>query len=136
MSNMSAIHTTEIEQPALVALVPRVNIGIFCDNPQSAALMQAVASDRRMAKAHVNVQLGGIPAAAQFYSQEPTPNVVIVESHGDRAGCAQVLRQPREESPILESAKTVDDDHGGAGLGRRVDVAADRQPFARGDLKH
>ena len=86
MSNISALSTTEVEAPALVALVPRVNIGIFCDNPQTAALMQAAANDRRMAKAHVNVQLGGIPAAAQFYTQEPTPNVVIVESHGDRVG--------------------------------------------------
>ena len=93
MSNISALSTTEVEAPALVALVPRVNIGIFCDNPQTAALMQAAANDRRMAKAHVNVQLGGIPAAAQFYTQEPTPNVVIVESHGDRAGVMAELAQ-------------------------------------------
>ena len=93
MSNVSALSTTEVEPPALVALIPRVNIGIFCDNPQTAALMQAVASDRRMAKAHVNVQLGGIPAAAQFYGQEPTPNVVIVESHGDRTRVMAELAQ-------------------------------------------
>ena len=93
MSNISAISTTEVEAPALVALVPRVNIGVFCDNPQTAALMQAVANDRRMAKAHVNIQLGGIPAAAQFYAQEPTPNVVMVESHGDRTRVMAELAQ-------------------------------------------
>ncbi len=68
-----------------VALIPRVSIGMFCDNPQSAQVMQAAASDRRMARAHVNIQMGGIPGATQYYAQEPTPNVVIVESHGDRA---------------------------------------------------
>ena len=93
MSNITAISTTEVEAPALVALVPRINIGVFCDNPQTAALMQAVANDRRMAKAHVNIQLGGIPAAAQFYAQEPTPNVVMVESHGDRTRVMAELAQ-------------------------------------------
>ena len=93
MSSISAISTTEVEAPALVALVPRINIGVFCDNPQTAALMQAVANDRRMAKAHVNIQLGGIPAAAQFYTQEPTPNVVMVESHGDRTRVMAELAQ-------------------------------------------
>jgi pilus assembly protein CpaE len=68
-----------------VALIPRVSIGMFCDNPQSAQVMQAAASDRRLARAHVNIQMGGIPGATQYYAQEPTPNVVIVESHGDRA---------------------------------------------------
>ena len=68
-----------------VAVVPRVNIGIFCDNPQSAQVMQAASGDRRMSKAHVTVQMGGIVGATQFYGQEPTPHVVIVESHGNRS---------------------------------------------------
>ncbi len=67
-----------------VAIVPRINIGIFCDNPQSAQVMQAAASDRRMSKAHVNLQMGGTLGAAQYHAQEPTPHVIIVESHGDR----------------------------------------------------
>ncbi|MDE2384156.1 MAG: AAA family ATPase [Alphaproteobacteria bacterium] len=76
-----------------VALVPRINIGIFCDNPQSAQVMQAASADRRMAKAHVNVQMGGIPGATQYYGQEPTPHVVVVESHGDRAKVMAELGQ-------------------------------------------
>ena len=76
-----------------VAIVPRISIGIFCDNPQTEQVMQAAAADRRMSKAHVNIQSGGIPAAAQFYGQEPTPNVVIVESHGDRAHVMSELGQ-------------------------------------------
>ena len=70
---------------SLVALIPRIAIGIFCDNAQSTAVMQAAANDRRMAKAHITIQNGGISGAAIAYQQQATPNVVIVESHGDRA---------------------------------------------------
>ncbi|MDP8995540.1 MAG: hypothetical protein M3O03_00845, partial [Pseudomonadota bacterium] len=71
-----------------VSIVPRISIGIFCDNPNSAAVMQAAANDRRMAKAHVTIESSGIVGATAAYAQEATPNVVIVESHGD---CAQVM---------------------------------------------
>ena len=68
----------------LVALVPRVNIQAFCDNQQTAEAMQAAAADRRMSRAHVSIQLGGIMAAAQVYQTQATPNVLLVESHGSR----------------------------------------------------
>jgi pilus assembly protein CpaE len=67
-----------------VALVPRINIGIFCENQQTGQTLQAASVDRRMARAHVSIQLGGIAAAAQVYHSEATPNVVVVESRGDR----------------------------------------------------
>src|SRR5690606_1883207 len=38
------------------------------------------ARDRRMARAHVKVQTGGIMAAAEFYQAAATPNLIIVES--------------------------------------------------------
>ena len=68
----------------LVALVPRINIHAFCDNEQTGAAMQAAAADRRMARAHMNVQLGGIMAAVQVYQGQATPNALLVESHGSR----------------------------------------------------
>jgi pilus assembly protein CpaE len=67
-----------------VALVPRINIGIFCDTQKTGEVAQAASVDRRMARAHVTIQLGGIGGAAQHYQTEATPNVIIVESHGDR----------------------------------------------------
>lgn len=91
MSMTTTVQSTEA--PALIAMVPRINIGIFCDNPQSAAVMQAAATDRRMGKAHVTVQMGGIVGAAQYHAQEPTPNVVIVESRGNREGVMAELAQ-------------------------------------------
>ena len=67
-----------------VALVPRINIHIFCDNQQSAETMQQAAADRRMTRAHTTIQLGGIMAAVQVYQSQATPNVLLVESHGSR----------------------------------------------------
>jgi pilus assembly protein CpaE len=67
-----------------VAVVPRINIGIFCESQQTGQALQAASVDRRMARAHVTIQLGGIAAAAQVYQSEPTPNVVVVESRSDR----------------------------------------------------
>ncbi len=67
-----------------VALIPRISIGIFCDNQQTGQTLQAASVDRRMSRAHVSIQLGGIAAAIQVHQTEPTPNVLVVESHADR----------------------------------------------------
>ena len=40
--------------------------------------------DRRMSKAHLKLDMGGIPAAIDVFAQAPTPNLVIVESNGQR----------------------------------------------------
>jgi pilus assembly protein CpaE len=64
-----------------VVLVPRIDLHIYCDNQQTGQVLQAAIADRRMSRAHVTVQLGGIAAAAQVYQTQPTPNVLVVESH-------------------------------------------------------
>lgn len=76
-----------------VALVPRINIGVFCDNQQTGQAAQAASVDRRMSKAHTTIQMGGITTAAQVYQSEATPNVVVVESHGDRSQIMAELSQ-------------------------------------------
>ena len=68
----------------LVASIPRINIHAFCDNQQTAETMQSAAGDRRMARAHTTIQLGGIMAAVEVYQSQATPNVLLVESHGSR----------------------------------------------------
>ena len=65
-----------------IAPVPRVSIQAFCENADSAAAVQTAAGDRRMVKAHVKLQMGGIVAAGEAYRNAPTPNVIIVESEG------------------------------------------------------
>ncbi len=67
-----------------VVLVPRIDVHIYCDNQQTGQVMQAAAADRRMSRAHISVQLGGIAAAAQVYQTQPTPSVLVVETHSGR----------------------------------------------------
>ncbi len=71
-------------QDDLVALVPRVDIHIFCETQETGQTIQVASADRRMARAHVTIQLGGIAAAVQVYQTQPTPNVLVVETHGNR----------------------------------------------------
>jgi pilus assembly protein CpaE len=69
-----------------IAPVPRVSVQAFCETVEAAAAIQAAGEDRRMAKAHLKVQLGGAAAAVEAYRSSPTPNVIILETeshHGD-----------------------------------------------------
>ncbi len=60
--------------------VPRISIQAFCESPDLAAAVEAAAADRRMARAHVKVHMGGIGAAVEFYQAAATPNLIMVES--------------------------------------------------------
>jgi pilus assembly protein CpaE len=94
--NSSAAPNFQAESNYPVALVPRINVHVFADNQQTAEAVQAASIDRRMARAHVTIQLGGIPGAVQVFSSQPTPNLLIVETHGARE---QVLA---ELAPLAE----------------------------------
>jgi pilus assembly protein CpaE len=63
-----------------IAPVPRISVQAFCDSAETAAVVQAAAADRRMIKAHVKLQMGGVAAAAEAYRNSPTPNVIVIES--------------------------------------------------------
>jgi pilus assembly protein CpaE len=63
-----------------IAPVPRISIQAFCESADTMAVMQAAGDDRRMGKAHLKVQMGGIAAAVEAYRTSPTPNVIVIES--------------------------------------------------------
>jgi pilus assembly protein CpaE len=65
-----------------IAPAPRVSVQAFCENVDTAAAVQAAGEDRRMAKAHLRIQMGGMAAAVEAYQSSPTPNVIILESDG------------------------------------------------------
>ncbi len=60
--------------------IPRISIQAFCEQPDSAQAMQIAAEDRRLAKAHVSVHMGGVAAAVAHYQESPTPNLILIES--------------------------------------------------------
>src|SRR5665213_2755169 len=68
-----------------IAPAPRVSIQAFCETVETAAAMQAAGEDRRMGKAHVKIQMGGVATAVEAYRSSPTPNVILIESgnHSD-----------------------------------------------------
>ncbi|MGA2942939.1 MAG: CtpF protein [Xanthobacteraceae bacterium] len=67
-----------------IAPAPRVSVQAFCETVETAAAIQAAGEDRRMAKAHLRIQMGGLTAAVEAYQSSPTPNVIILESeHSD-----------------------------------------------------
>src|ERR1700674_6008209 len=63
-----------------MAPAPRVSVQAFCETVETAAAIQAAGEDRRMAKAHLRIQMGGLIAAIEAYQNSPTPNVIILES--------------------------------------------------------
>jgi pilus assembly protein CpaE len=79
-----------------VAIVPRINIGVFCDDPRTEQAMQAAAGDRRMSRAHVDIHSGGIIGAARHYANEASPNLIIVESRGSQSEIMSQLAELAE----------------------------------------
>jgi pilus assembly protein CpaE len=71
-----------VPQPAddHVAPAPRVSVQAFCDTVETAAAVQAAGEDRRLGKAHLRIQMGGMAAAIEAYRSAPTPNVIILET--------------------------------------------------------
>ncbi len=68
----------------VVAQVPHINIGAFCVDERTVQAIQAAAADRRMARAHVQIHMGGIAGAVQVFQSELTPNVIVVETMANR----------------------------------------------------
>jgi pilus assembly protein CpaE len=67
--------------------VPRISIHAFCEFPDTGASLEKAATDRRLSKAHLQTQLGGIGGAVEHYQGQVTPNLLIVETrlHGQDA---------------------------------------------------
>jgi pilus assembly protein CpaE len=63
-----------------IAPAPRVSIQAFCETVETAAAIQTAGEDRRLAKTHIKIQMGGAVAAGEAYRKSPTPNILIIES--------------------------------------------------------
>jgi pilus assembly protein CpaE len=60
--------------------VPRISIHAFCEFPDTGASLQRAATDRRLSKASLTVELGGVQGAVDHYQGQVTPNLLIVET--------------------------------------------------------
>lgn len=82
-----ARQTQEPEAPAPtleehIAPAPRVSVQAFCETVETAAAVQSAGEDRRLGKAHLKIQMGGMAAAIEAYRSAPTPNVILLETDG------------------------------------------------------
>ncbi|CEG06786.1 ParA-like protein [Afipia felis] len=66
-----------------IAPAPRVSVQAFCETVETAAAVQAACEDRRLAKAHLKIQMGGMAAAIEAYRTAPTPNVILLETESE-----------------------------------------------------
>jgi pilus assembly protein CpaE len=63
-----------------IAPAPRVSVQAFCESVETAAAVQSAGEDRRLGKAHLKIQMGGVTAAVEAYRGAPTPNVIVLEA--------------------------------------------------------
>jgi len=103
--------------------VPRISIHAFCEFPDTGAVLQRAAGDRRLAKAHLTVQLGGVNAAIEFFHGATTPNLLIVETK--LSGQDALLELDRLAEVCDPSTKVVV-------VGRANDVELYRELMRRG----
>jgi pilus assembly protein CpaE len=68
------------ENDRVIAPVPRVTIHGFCETQSVVDALAVAALDRRLQRAQVTTAMGGAAAAVATFRQQPTPNVIVLES--------------------------------------------------------
>lgn len=90
--------------PPVIRPVPRIAIQAFCETPEVGVALQRAAQDRRLAKAHLTVHMGGIGAAVSHYQDTPTPGLIIVES---RLGGGDLLKALERLAVVCDAGSRV-----------------------------
>jgi hypothetical protein len=80
-----------------IAPAPRVSVQAFCETVETAAAVQGAGEDRRLDKAHLKIQMGGITAAIEAFKGSPTPNVIVIETEDRGTGILSGLDTLAEE---------------------------------------
>jgi len=106
-----------------IAPAPRVSVQAFCETVETAAAIQSAGEDRRLGKAHVKIQMGGIAAATEAYRSSPTPNVIAIETD---ARATDILGGLDELAAVCDSGTRV------IVMGRVNDVTLYRELTRRG----
>ena len=105
-----------------IAPSPRVSVQAFCETVETAAAVQAAGEDRRLGKAHLKIQMGGMPVAIEAYRTAPTPNVIVLETEGR----SDILAGLDQLATVCDAGSRV------VVIGRVNDVALYRELVRRG----
>lgn len=71
---------TEPDETLMNQPVPRIAIHAFCESPETGRMVHNAAEDRRMARTHVTVELGGLAAAIERFHDQSTPELLVLET--------------------------------------------------------
>jgi len=112
-----------VPQPVEARLVPRIAIQAFCTSQATTDTLHQAMGDRRLARAHVAVQAGGLEAALSYYSNAPTPNLVVIES--DRTAAELIAEIERLANVCDEGTNVIV-------IGHQNDVVVYRELIRRG----
>ncbi len=103
--------------------IPRVNIQAFCEDQNTAVVIQKASEDRRLSKAYITVQMGGVEAAIAYYRNASTPNLIVIES---LLGRAEMLDDLERLADVCDSGTKV------IAIGHLNDVLLYRELIRRG----
>ncbi|WP_395645800.1 CpaE family protein [Terricaulis sp.] len=106
------------EQP-----VPRITIHAACDRHEISDIVAGVSADRRLARAEISVEQGGIQAAITRFASQASPNLLILDTL--LQGPAMLHALDRLAQVIEEGTKVVI-------IGAVNDIALFRELMARG----
>lgn len=103
--------------------LPRIAIHAFCERNETAGAVQAMSGDWRMSRANLKVYMGGLLAAAEYYKNESTPSLVMVES---------ALQGPQLFEQLEQLAAVVDEGTKVVLIGASNDIRLYRELMEKG----
>lgn len=68
----------EVEQP--LGRAPYISLRVFCENAEFSSVVQRAAVDRRLSRADVTVDMGGLQGATRFFAEHATPDLLVIET--------------------------------------------------------
>ncbi|MDX2236730.1 MAG: AAA family ATPase [Hyphomonadaceae bacterium] len=107
----------------LIQPVPRITIHASCDRPEIARLIEEAAADRRLQRAEITVEEGGVEAALVRFASQPSPNLLIIDT--TTPGSAMLRNLDRLAEVVEEGTKVVI-------IGAVNDIALFRELMRRG----
>jgi len=106
------------EQP-----VPRITIHAACDRPEIANIFSGIAADRRLARAEISVDAGGIDSAIARFATQASPNLLVIDTLMQGQ---QMLRALDRLAQVIEEGTKV------VIIGAVNDIGLFRELMARG----
>lgn len=105
------------------AAIPRIAIEAFCETPGVLEVLQLAAKDRRLTKATIHAEAGGVRAATERLSAQASPNLLLLEFAGP---ASSILRELDSLAPLVDPSTKV------VVIGAHNDIRLYRELIRRG----